>query len=145
MTLLLFTALNAKIIRTNRMDIIRCTFNRVCFAFCASSFSTPRMSMQNEVVKAVSAESALLKAAAMIPIVKNIRMLSPKMPDVQNIGRMSSPNVGKLMSCCVAKDSNKIPNDRNRKFTGVKANPYVYIFFCASLRFLQDRFFCIMS
>ena len=44
------------------------------------------MSMQKEVVRAVKAESALLNAAAMIPIVKKIRIECPYMPEVQNIG-----------------------------------------------------------
>lgn len=40
------------------MEIIKWTTNRVRLADCAFSFSTPKMSMQKEVVRAVKAESA---------------------------------------------------------------------------------------
>ena len=83
----------------------------------------PKMSMQKEVVKAVRAESALLNAAAMIPIVKNTKMVLPNSPEVQNMGRMSSLSSGNGMFCCPAKVSSKTPNERKRKFTGVKAKP----------------------
>ena len=132
-------------IKTNKTDIITCTFRRVRFALFASSLCTPRISTQKEVVSAVNAESALLKAAAMIPIVKKIKILPPKIPEVQNIGRISSLRVGNWMFRCAANVSSSTPSARNKKLTGVKANPYVYIFFWASFKLLQERFFCIMS
>ena len=138
-------ALKARMITTNKAEINRWTRRRIRVALPASSFSIPRMSTQNEVVSAVRAESALLNAAAMIPIVKNTKILSPNMPDVQNIGRMSSLKAGRGIFCCPAKVSKRTPNDRKRKLTGVNANPYVYMFFWASLKLLHERFFCIMS
>ena len=144
-TLRLFTALKIRIIMANKTEMSKWLIRRVRLALVASSFSTPRMSTQKEVVNAVNAESALLKAAAMIPIVKKIRMECPNMPEVQNIGRISSFNTGNSIFFCEARLSNNTPRARNRKFTGVKAKPYVYIFFCASFRLLQDKFFCIIS
>ena len=75
-TLRLLIALNASMMMANRTEIIKWTARRVSLAVCAFSFSTPKMSMQKEVVRAVKAESALLNAAAMIPIVKKIRIES---------------------------------------------------------------------
>ena len=74
-------------------------------------------------IGAVRAESALLKAAAMIPIVKKTRMVLPKMPEVQNMGRMSSPEAGNVIPCCAASVINKTPRQRNKKLIGVKARP----------------------
>ena len=101
-TLRLLIALNASMMIAKRMEIIKWTTNRVRLADCAFSFSTPKMSMQKEVVRAVKAESALLNAAVMIPIVKKIRIECPNMPEVQNIGRISSFNAGSSICCCDA-------------------------------------------
>ena len=126
-TLRLLIALNASMMIAKRMEIIKWTTNRVRLADCAFSFSTPKMSMQKEVVRAVKAESALLNAAAMIPIVKKIRIECPNMPEVQNIGRISSFNAGSSICCCDASVSNRTPSERNKKLTGVKAKPYSFV------------------
>lgn len=85
-TLRLLIALNASMMIAKRMEIIKWTTNRVRLADCAFSFSTPKMSMQKEVVRAVKAESALLNAAVMIPIVKKIRIECPNMPECRTLG-----------------------------------------------------------
>ena len=116
-------------IRANRMEISKWTFRRVLLACLGSWWVTPRISTQKDVVKAVRAESALLKAAAIIPMVKKIRILLPKIPDVQNMGKISSLIAGKAICSFSARINNKTPKERKRKLTGVKAKPYVYIFF----------------
>ena len=83
----------------------------------------PRMSTQKDVVSAVSAESALLKAAAMIPMVKKTTIVCPNTPEVQNIGRMSSPEAGRAMPSCPASVMSRMPSERKRKLIGVKAKP----------------------
>lgn len=90
---------------------------------CACSFSTPKISIQKEVVSAVRAESALLNAAAMIPIVKKTRIECHNIPDVQNIGSISSFIAGSSICCWDASATSRTPSERNRKLTGVKAKP----------------------
>ena len=46
----------------------------------------PAMSIQKLVVRAVNAESALEKAAAMMPMVKNISTANPRWPSAANKG-----------------------------------------------------------
>lgn len=71
-TLRLLIALNASMMIAKKDGDLLLTTNRYVWQI-AFSFSTPKMSMQKEVVRAVKAESALLNAAVMIPIVKKIR------------------------------------------------------------------------
>ena len=78
----------------------------------------PAMSIQKLVVRAVNAESALEKAAAMMPMVKNISTANPRWPSAANKGSISSPAAGRGMFSCEANNNSRIPSDRNRKLTG---------------------------
>ena len=78
MILLLFTALIMRIMRTNKTEINIWALLRHSMALEAGRFFTSRISIQKEVVRAVSAESALEKAAAMIPIQKNKSTVFPR-------------------------------------------------------------------
>jgi hypothetical protein len=56
----------------------------------------PAMSIQKLVVRAVNAESALEKAAAMMPMVKNISTANPRWPSAANKGKVKD-NVNKYL------------------------------------------------
>ena len=81
------------------------------------------MSMQKIVVRAVSAESALLNEAATIPRVNKISTVFPNCPVAANIGNSSSPEVGSGVPVRRANIDNSTPNPRNSRLTGTKANP----------------------
>ena len=139
-----FTASKHKIKPTKSKAITPCTF------FLTASGrvnlrSTSRMSTQKLVVKAVSAESALLNAAAIIPIVNSTNTPFPKWPSAQNKGKMSSPFTGKSIPSRDAKANSRTPTPRNSIFKGMNEKPYEHMSFCASCRFLHVRFFCIIS
>src|SRR5215510_11115472 len=121
MMLRLLTALNKRMIRIKMNETSTCTFSRIFFAFSASSFLMSNISTQKEVVSEAKAESALLNAAAIIPMVKKIRMGKPMIPEVQNKGRMSSPDAGSVMFIWADSVTNKMQRLRNRKVMGVKA------------------------
>ena len=121
MTLRLFRAWKRNIVSAKTMDMMMCTFSLVRLAFSVSFISS--MSTQNDVVIDVRAESALLNAAAIIPMVKNMRIDPPSMPDVQNMGSMSSPDAGSAMPVCDASVMSITPRQRKRKFIGANASP----------------------
>ena len=95
-------------------DTPKCTCFLLRSAFSSDSFPTFKMSTQKLVVSAVSAESALEKAAAIIPMVKHINTGKPKCPSAANIGKISSPALGIDSPICGANNSNRMPNVRNR-------------------------------
>ena len=144
MMLLLLTALMITIIRTKSADMAMCVSFRIFSAPFSSTFSISRISMQKEVVNAVRAESALEKAAAMIPMLKKITTAAPKYC-VANMGSISSPNAGKAIALAMASTGTTIHSVRNSKVTGMKAMPYDCILFCDSFSVRHDRCYCIMS
>ena len=83
----------------------------------------PAMSIQKLVVRAVNAESALEKAAAMMPMVKNISTANHPYSSAANKGSISSPAAGRGMFSCEANNNSRIPSDRNRKLTGTNEMP----------------------
>ena len=50
-------------------------------------------------------------------------MLLPRIPEVQNIGRISSLSAGNGIDWLLAIVISRTPSARNRKLTGVKAKP----------------------
>ena len=71
-TLSLFIILNITMIKKIKIEKPICTINRFCLRFCSGSFSKFKKSTQKAVVRDVKAESALEKAAAIIPSRKTI-------------------------------------------------------------------------
>ena len=141
----LSAALNKRMNPMNTAEIKKCTHLRVFSASFSSVRSTPKISMQKLVVRAVSAESALEKAAATIPMVKNTIVASPNRPSAAKKGRMSSLFSGKAKPDCEARSRSNAPNERKSRLTGTNEIPYAYMFFCASRRLRHERFFCIIS
>ena len=80
-------------------------------------------SIHTLVVMAVSAESELLKAAAMMPMVKRTSTDCPRYPCVANMGRISSFMAGSSSCICPANAISRMPRHRNRKFSGMNENP----------------------
>ena len=78
MTLWLFNASTRQIKKISRTDSPICTRFRFLRASSSVSLPVSSKSMQKLVVMAVKAESELLKAAAMIPIVNRISTPSPR-------------------------------------------------------------------
>ena len=104
-------------------DSIMCTLPRRCRATSSISLFVSRRSTHTLVVIAVSAESELLNAAAMIPIVKSTSTVCPRYPCVANIGSISSFTSGRIRFICPANVNRRIPKQRNRRFSGMKENP----------------------
>ena len=129
MTLLLFKRRKIRMQRMKTTEIKKCTFLRCFSALSFGSFVFSRISTQKLVVKAVKAESALEKAAAIIPIVKHIKTGKPKQPLAAKNGRMSSPPYGIVNPIFGPNNSNRIPKERNSRLTGTNDMPYQYIFF----------------
>src|ERR1035437_5735784 len=143
-TLLLFNTLKMRIIATNKTDMPICVYFRFRSATFGSLCFTPKISTENEVVSEANAESELAKVAAIIPITNKNVTTEPKYC-AANSGKISSDEAGKAMLFLVANISNIAPNVRNNRFSGTYEMPYQYMFFLASRRFLQVRFFCIIS
>lgn len=115
------------------------------FSIAGSSvFFISSISTQYDVVSAVSAESALEKAAATIPTINTARTVGPKC-SLANTGKILSETSGVWYHYAVHRKSTKLPNLEIKKLMGANANPYDNTFFCASLRLLMVRFFCIWS
>lgn len=77
------------------------------------SFLISRISTHMVVVRDVSAESALEKAAAIIPMVKNISTGNPRC-SVASSGRMLSDLSGRVMLYCDANTRSRMPKQRKR-------------------------------
>ena len=95
-TLLLKTYLNIIMVIINNKLIIKCTIFLV-FLFCFSSLPISKKSTQNEVVREVSALSALLYAAAISPKINTIPKNSPN-PDLKAISGNNKSVLGELSS-----------------------------------------------
>ena len=87
---------------------------------CSSVF---RRSTQTLVVIEVKAESELLNAAAIIPIVNRMVTPSPRYPCVASIGKISSDLVGNSILSFAESMISKMPSPRNRRFRGINAKP----------------------
>ena len=83
---------------TKSNEMKTCARLRHNTAFEAGYLPTSRISTQNEVVRAVNAESALEKAAAIIPMQKNNSNGNPKYCVAKN-GSISSLRAG-IAICC---------------------------------------------
>ena len=122
-TLLLFSISTRQMNKANKTEREKCTFFLLRHATSSESFPVFSRSTHTLVVMAVSAESELLKAAAIIPIVKSINTGFPKYPCAVNMGRMSSFIAGSSSCICPARAISKIPRHKNRRFSGIKENP----------------------
>ena len=99
----LLAALKSKIKPMNTTEIKKCDHLRFFSADGSFFRSIPNMSMQKLVVRAARAESALEKAAATIPMVKNTNVANPNRPSAAKKGRMSSLFSGSVNPACEAK------------------------------------------
>ena len=79
--------------------------------------------MQQLVVKAVMAESALEKAAATMPMVKGNMTMLPKLPLLTNMGKRLSVCSGMAMPCRAQNVKSNTPRTRKMRLTGRKLRP----------------------
>ena len=121
-----------------------CVYLRFRSATFASICCTPNISTEKEVVSDANAESELAKVAAIIPITKRNVTTEPRYC-VANKGKISSDEAGNAIFIFVESINNIAPRVKNSRLSGTNVNPYQYIFFFASPRFLHVRFFCIIS
>ena len=104
------------------------TVNTTQMPMCAmrrrlSSLGRSFISTQKLVVRAVSAESALLKQAATIPMVNKMVTVVPNFPVAANIGSRSSVLAGNSHPCCWVSMMSNTPKLRNSRLAGTKKKP----------------------
>ena len=107
-----------------------------------SCLRMPRMSMQNDEVRAVNAPSALGKSAD-INAMKKIICTQCGKCCMTTVGKIWSPVA--VMPLLAANRYSRPPSSRNRKFTPINTTLNRNIFFCASRKFGTLIFFCIIS
>ena len=104
----------------------------------------PRKSTQTEVVRAVKALSALDKAAATRPSRNRMGKAQPMLDFKATVAKSKSARstAVPVASVCI---SSRAPSDKNNRLTNTKTTEKDATFNWASRRFLQLKFFCIMS
>lgn len=125
----LLNALNIRITITKSKLKPMCTFNLVDLEFIGLPFSSSfKKSTQNDVVRLVSAESALEYAAAINPITKNNPITGDKW-FIAIIGNSWSVCSGIAMPFVIANVYRRAPKVRNKRFAKISIIEKVNTFF----------------